>query len=343
MSVAGEGETVREAPLITIIVMCYRTERFVGECLASIQALAGDYAFEIIAIDDCSPDNTLEEIRRFAGDPRLRVVAHARNTGHIAVINEALALARGKYIARIDSDDRYRPEFLLRTVPMLERHPEVGLVYGDAAMIDPDGALGAASSDRHHGGKDFKGRELTPLLRENFLCAPTMIARREAWLKHVPAPEGFAFSDWYFSLLIAREWEFYYVSQVLADYRVHPGNLHSRTIRDRSEEPCIFQMLDWVYERPESRAEWEREKQRARASVYASHSWTLANKYFGYGMYGDARRCYWRAARFEPRRLCSPALLRRLGATYLGREPYEKAKQWWRTAVGANARSASGS
>lgn len=313
-------------PLVTFLVMCYRTERFVGECIQSILDQQGSYDFEIIAIDDCSPDGTLHVLRSFS-DPRLRVVEHKTNAGFIAVSNESLQLTRGKYVAKIDSDDRYRPNFLLETVPKLEAFPEVGLVHADAAIIDVNGTLCQPRSDRRHGGRDFKGRVLTPLLAENFVCAPTRIGRREAWLRYWPVPEGLAFSDWYFSVMMAREWEFYYVGKVLADYRVHPGNLHVRTILDRTEEPSIFWLLDRVYSMPESRPEWEKEKQSARRRAYGSHYWTLANKYFYHHMDADARRCYLRAVRNWPGYALDPGWWRRTAATFVGRRSYETAKR----------------
>src|SRR5258705_6750881 len=125
-------------PLISFVVLCYNTERYVGECIESILAQKGSYDFEIIAIDDCSPDGTRKVLRSFS-DPRLRLIEHETNLGHIAAINHALTQTRGAYVARIDSDDRYRPDFLMETVPLLERFPEVGMVYGDAALIDKNG------------------------------------------------------------------------------------------------------------------------------------------------------------------------------------------------------------
>ena len=70
-------------------------------------------------------------------------------------------------------------------------------------------------------------------------CAPTTCGRREAWIRFLPIPEHLAFSDWYFSVNMAREYDFYYSNQVLADYRVHAENMHVRTILDRTAEKSI--------------------------------------------------------------------------------------------------------
>ena len=320
-----------DTPQVTFVVLCYNTEPFVAECIESILAQQGSTNWEIVAVDDCSTDSTAQVLGRFK-DPRLRVIRHVENRGHAESVTEALRLARGTFVARIDSDDRYRPDFLLRTLPIFEKHAEVGLVYGDAALINADGEQTEPSSDRWHQGKNFKGNELVALLEQNFICAPTVIARREAWLECLPAPNHLAFHDWYFTVNIAREYEFYYLSEVLADYRVHANNLHSAIVLNKTEEPSLLWLLDHVYRTAERMPELEGQKQRAKRRVYATHYWVLANKYFGANMSSDARRCYLKAIGYLPQRALSPALLRRLIATFMKREWYERSKLFFKSA-----------
>src|SRR4051794_30071861 len=102
---------MRRSPLVSFVVPCYNYGRFLPDCLASIFGQEGTQDFEIIAVDDGSRDNTQEVLRSFS-DPRLRVIRHSKNLGHIATVNEGLSEAGGVFIARIDPDDRYRPCFL---------------------------------------------------------------------------------------------------------------------------------------------------------------------------------------------------------------------------------------
>ena len=312
-------------PLVSFVVLSYNFSRFLGECVSSILAQQGAHEFEIIVVDDASTDDSGALLDSFA-DPRIRIIRHARNQGHAATVNDGLAAARGEYVARIDGDDRYRPQFLDSVLPIFAAHPEVGLVYGDAAVVDERGAINTERSDTAHSGRDFKGNELVALLERNFICAPTIIARREAWLRALPAPQGLAFHDWYFTLTIAREWEFYYLDQVLADYRVHSGNMHTQIARNKSEEPSIFWMLDRIYGQPERSNELQTAKQRARRRVYGAHYLTLADKYFGFGLDADAQRCYARAMRYRPRLALNAGVVRRLTGTLLGRKRYEHSK-----------------
>ena len=313
------------SPSITFIVPCYNYARYLPDCLNSILSQDGDFDFEIIVVDDASTDNTPEVISSF-DDWRIRVITHAVNKGHAGTINEGLRLARGTYVARIDPDDRYRADYLSRVIPKFEAHPEVGLVYGDVSLINEQGEVTVGRCDQVHGGCDYKGQELVSLLRRNFICAPSVMARREAWLNALPVPEWLAFNDWYFTLMIAREYEFYYVDEVLAEYRVHGANHHSRIVLNKTEEPSIFWLLNEIFRTPEKSPELEAAKQGERRRIYGAQYFDMAEKYFGCGFDADARRCYLAAIRQCPAYLSRAGVVRRLLATYVGRGAYESLK-----------------
>jgi len=316
---------MNKAPQVSFVVPCYNYGRYLPDCLNSIFGQDGDHDFEVIALDDASTDNTAEVLACFA-DPRLRVARHAENLGHVATVNEGFAMARGAFIARIDPDDRYRPHFLNTTLEKFHKFPDVGLVYGDAAIFDEHGRVNAKRSDRVHGNRDFIGNEFLLLLENNYICAPTAIARREAWMKVLPVPQGLAFNDWYFNIMLARQYDFCYVDTVLAEYRVHSQNHHTKVILDKTEEPSIFSLLDRVFSEVEGSPELEKAKRRARRRIYGAHYLTLANKYFGMRMNSDSRRCYWRAIRNRPLTAVDFGVQRRMAATIFGRQHYERGK-----------------
>jgi glycosyltransferase involved in cell wall biosynthesis len=311
---------------VSFVVPCYNYGRFLPDCLNSIFRQQGDCSFEIVAVDDASTDDTPEVLRRFA-DPRLRVIRHPRNQGHVKTISRGLREARGQFAARIDPDDRYRPCFLAETLPRLRAHPEIALVYGDAALIDGEGRVSSQRSDIVHNRRDFKGNEFIPLLLDNFVCAPTVIARRDAWLEALPNPEHLAFNDWYFNLMIARRHDFYYIDKVLAEYRVHSTNHHAAIVHDRTEEPSIMFLLNTIFQEIEADPALQCAKMTARNSVYAVQYLRLANKYFGVELSQDARRCYFQAIRYSPRYLLSWTILRRIVATGIKRQTYDRLKR----------------
>jgi glycosyltransferase involved in cell wall biosynthesis len=314
------------AALVSFVVPCYNYGRYLRDCLDQILAQEGGYDIEIIAINDRSTDDTLAILQSYT-DPRLHVIDHEVNRGHVFTVNEGLSASTGKYVVRVDPDDRHRLNFLRRTVPVLERYPEVGLVYADVALINAAGEITAPCSDVDHGGKDFKGNELIALLKKNFICAPTVVARREAWMEAWPVPDGLAFNDWYFNLMLARKWEFYYVSEVLADYRVHGSNHHTKISSDGSEEQSVIWLLDRVYAEREADATLEQAKREAKSEVYSSQYLDFGSKYFGHADNRKSRRCYTAANRYDPRHAVNPRVLRHLLASFIPRPLYNKAKQ----------------
>lgn len=314
------------APTVSFIVPCYNYGRYLRDCLGSIFNQEGKHDFEIVAVNDASPDDTIDILRSYR-DPRLKIIDRRENKGHIFTVNEGFAAASGEYLVRIDPDDRHHPHFLNKTVPVLDSTPHVGLVYGNINIIGREGQLWQERADAEHHGRDFTGNEFIHLLKKNFICAPTVIARREAWMSAWPIPEGLAFNDWYFNLMLARKWQFHYCDDVLADYRVHGANWHSRISRDGSEETSVLWLLNRIYSEAEADPALEAAKTSAKAEVYASQYLDFANKYFGFGMIAEARRCYTEAWRWLPRALTEGSHLRRWLACYLPPRFYSSLKR----------------
>lgn len=312
-------------PLVSIFVQTYNFAPHIGACIESILSLRGGFPLEIIVIDDASTDDTDKVVRGFK-DNRLNYLRHEKNRGSNATANEGYAWARGKYIARIDGDDSYRPCFLEKTVPVLESHPKVGLAYGDIALIDEKGAITVSGGNVRRNGRPPVGNEFFPLLIENYIPAPTTIMRREALLPLLPVPSDFGFLDWYLTTGIAEQWDSAYVDEVLADYRIHSTNMHRSMVRDGTGERTSFQVLDRLFANS-IRAE---EKRKARALVYGRNYLVYADKYFGSHMDTEARRCFWHAVRHHPPILFKPGVARRFAATLTNREWYEWGKKFLR-------------
>lgn len=126
-------------PLVSVITPAYNVAKYIGETVDSVlRQTCGD--FEYLVIDDGSTDDTVAVVRAHAGqDPRVRLVA-GEHQGVVRVRNTGLREARGKYIAFLDGDDRWRPRFLERHVALIESlPPEVGLVFCRSRTILENG------------------------------------------------------------------------------------------------------------------------------------------------------------------------------------------------------------
>src|SRR5690349_581871 len=94
-------------PLISICIPAYNNEAYIAETISSV--LSQTYSvFEIIIVDDCSTDNTVEVVRKF-NDHRIRFYQNEKNLGMHGNWNRALSLAKGEYVKLLCGDDTIFP------------------------------------------------------------------------------------------------------------------------------------------------------------------------------------------------------------------------------------------
>lgn len=114
------------SPLVSILMPVFKTAPYLREALDSM--LSQTFAdFELIVLNDCSPDNA-EEILDTYDDSRIVRYKGEQNAGLSNVLNVGIGMARGKYIARMDSDDISLPQRLQVQVDYLDKHPDVDFV-----------------------------------------------------------------------------------------------------------------------------------------------------------------------------------------------------------------------
>jgi glycosyltransferase involved in cell wall biosynthesis len=109
---------------------------------ATIECLRGQtfLDYELIVIDDGSTDHTWEYLSGLE-IPRFRAHRNIANRGQTAALNQGLAMAQGRYVARHDDEDISDPKRLEKQVAFLDDHPEVALVGTQVAWIDAGGEL----------------------------------------------------------------------------------------------------------------------------------------------------------------------------------------------------------
>lgn len=130
----------RAAPRVSVCIPVFNRAALVGEAIASV--LAQDFTdFELLLIDDGSCDGSAALLRG-CDDPRVRVVVLSRNRGLPHVRNLALDLARGRYLAWLDSDDVMAPRRLALQTAFLDRNPGIATVGGWVSRFSAAGGRG---------------------------------------------------------------------------------------------------------------------------------------------------------------------------------------------------------
>lgn len=106
--------------MISIIMPSYNSEKYIKKSIESV--IKQTYIFwELIIIDDCSSDNTINIISEFK-DERIRLIQNTENSGAAISRNKGLKLAKGKYVAFLDSDDIWADEKLSTQVDFMEKN-----------------------------------------------------------------------------------------------------------------------------------------------------------------------------------------------------------------------------
>ena len=106
--------------LVSIIMPSYNTANFIGETIKSV--LEQTYKnWELLIVDDCSTDNTDEVVARY-NDERITDMKNVKNSGAAVSRNKALNVARGKWIAFLDSDDLWYPTKLEEQIKYMEKN-----------------------------------------------------------------------------------------------------------------------------------------------------------------------------------------------------------------------------
>lgn len=126
------------APLVSVVTPAFNARRFIAEAVGSV--LAQTFAdFEMLVVDDCSPDDTAEIVSALArADGRVRLIQHRENGGPAAARDSALERARGRYVAFLDSDDLWLPGKLEEQISFMQER-DAALSYTQYRRISEDG------------------------------------------------------------------------------------------------------------------------------------------------------------------------------------------------------------
>lgn len=214
---------INRLPLVSVYTPVRNGARWIGEALdSSLSEQALGAALEHIVVDDCSEDDTIASAAAFAGDRRLRIVLNDRRMYVSGSSNKAIALARGRYVLRLDADDMLLTGALPRMVRAIEKLGAMAL-YSGYNEINEWGK----TTSRHQ--------------RPNLELAGCAMMRRD-WVHYYGFNEGLTHHDGVEFARRMGDFKIAQTNEVLWSYRVHPGS-HSRNGNNQAERQRAWETL----------------------------------------------------------------------------------------------------
>lgn len=211
-------------PLVSIKIASYNHGQFIGKAIQSV--LDQSYTnFELVIIDDCSTDHSLDVIESFH-DSRIQLIVNDKNIGAAASSSRAKSFCKGKYFCSLDSDDYFHPDKLSRQVSYLEGNPQVDLLATHVQEVDihdrPD--MNPLSANWFNTHNDLNTPDYW--IWQNRICHSSVMIKKTIHDQ---------FWDYQSGLLYTNDWNNWIrmlsagirigvVPEKLTYYRRHPGN-----------------------------------------------------------------------------------------------------------------------
>lgn len=265
-------------PIISIILPVHNRQDLVRRSIDSVltQTMTD---FELLVIDDCSTDATAEVVAAYCDDSRVRLHSCTKNLGPAGARNKGIELARGRYVAFQDSDDRWFPEKLERQIAALEKHPDRRICYCGALYYAEDqcyyiprkGTLDAESAKN--------GDLSAAVLYSNPTTPQTLVIERALFNEVGGFDETLRINeDWDLSIRMAQRVRFVFVPEPLVVIYRTAGSISSDRAADTAARQKFLTEYELLYAKhPTSRA---RQNYIIGGQSLESHAYGDAVQYF---------------------------------------------------------------
>lgn len=227
--------------MVSVVIPVYNRETTIERAIRSV--LEQTYSdFEIIVVDDGSEDNSSQVIRSLQqGNDKIRYY-YQKNSGPSAARNKGITEARGEYIAFLDSDDYWYPQKLAKQMALFETHPEVGIVYCWAEVINHRGKKWCKSPK-------YTGHVFEDLLAEgNFIPTSGTLAKRQTLLEVGGFDEALkSTEDWDLWLRITSNYEILCAKELLVrKHESRNGLQHSHKVMFENVKKVLFKYIEMI-------------------------------------------------------------------------------------------------
>ena len=246
---------LQQFPLVSVVLTTYNGEKFLAQQIDSL--LKQTYVdIEIIAVDDCSTDNSVAILNSFAEEHKnIRIVVNESNLGYIKNFEKGCRLAEGEFIALCDQDDYWLENKIQRLMESIGDYP---MIYCDSIVCDEnlDEIASTISSRVHYTSLD-NCLQLAIFCRINghaILLRKSLFVATGPFLEVIP-------HDWWISYNALLNGGIKYLDEPLTLYRQHSTNacgvvggkskkdILSNELRKKMEIDKIRTRINYFYEK----------------------------------------------------------------------------------------------
>lgn len=221
---------------VSVITPIYNCSGFLEQTILSVLSQSHQN-WEMIMVDDCSTDGSLEIAQRYAAqDSRIKVLRHSENSGAAVARNTAIKVSAGRFIAFLDGDDLWHPEKLARQIDFMTSN-DIAFSFTAYEKIDESrqvfGVVGVPEKVSYH-----------DLLKTCFIGCLTAFYDTHK-LNKVYMPTNTKREDFATWLKILREVDYAYgIKDVLAQYRVYDSQTSSKKAKMAKENWRLYRDVE---------------------------------------------------------------------------------------------------
>jgi len=231
---------------VAVCIPTYNQAPYLAQAIASVLA-QGHPVDEIIVSDDASTDETPAICEQFSRDiPFFRYYRQPHNLGMGANVEFVLRQATSTYVARLDSDDRFLPDFLGHLIAAIREAPQAGYAHGNVWELDGQGNRVRLRTLYRPPGFQAAHEALIASLPGYRVTANIVLFRGDALMKvDIMKGEGSFAGDYHLSVALARAgYGNVYVPEPLAEYRVWSDQQGVRARRKEQELRGLIRVFD---------------------------------------------------------------------------------------------------
>ena len=228
------------SPTVSVIIPNYNHAPYLKERIDSV--LNQTYQdFEVIILDDCSPDNSVEVIEQYRSNPHVsHILINEQNTRNTFIQWErGISMAKGRYIWIAESDDVAEPQLLETLIGQLEQHPDASVAFCHSRLIDADGALLSEQNTKNPAQPgqitiDDSCTFLRHLLIFNYIYNASMaVFRRDVYDRANPDYKQFRYcGEWHFWASVCAAGRVIEVYDMLSRFRQHQRKVTEDSKKD---------------------------------------------------------------------------------------------------------------